>query len=157
MAKRKAKVLPLTAADINGLARDIRRADIEELQEALGIPIRYALEQCLVGSLKASKIVAGGKIVAIFGDAVHDVMGSVGVPWLISTIHVERHAREFLRVCQPAVREMLERHAHLRNYVDVRNHHAVRWLKWLGFQFGEPVPYGPHRMPFYPFHLNREV
>lgn len=144
-------MLPLLAADIELIEPLVRQADRDEITEALGVPMIEALAQAQAGSCKASKIVAGGEVVAVFGDAVHSVLGRIGVPWLISTMHVERHPKAFLQVCKPEVAEMLTRHAELVNYVDVRNTAAIRWLKWLGFQFDEPAPYGPNQMMFQRF------
>lgn len=155
MMKRKARVLPVSVDEAEAIAAIVRQADIDEITEALGIEMAHALRMCFGGSLKASKIVVGDKIVAVFGDCTHD--REIGVPWLISTIHVDKRAKSFLQVCKGEVQEMLTRHPTLINYVDQRNTQAVRWLKWLGFQFGEAVPYGPKGFPFYPFQLKREV
>lgn len=152
-----AEVLPVTADDVAEILPIVRQADIDEITEALGIPMERALREAITGSLNARKIVVNGLIVAVFGDATYSILGSVGVPWLISTVHVDRHARAFLKVCKPEVRGMLTRHSHLINYVDARNTAAIRWLKWLGFEFGPAVPYGPHGFPFHPFTLNREI
>lgn len=151
-----AEVLPVTAEDVATILPVVRQADIDEITEALGIPMQDALHEAITGSLNAKKIVVDGLIVAVFGDAVYSILGSVGVPWLISTTHVEKHARAFLKVCKPEVQGMLTRHHHLMNYVDARNTSAIRWLKWLGFTFGPAVPYGARRFPFHPFTLNRE-
>lgn len=151
-----ADVLPIELEDIAVILRDVRQADIDEIVEGLGVSLESELVDGISGSLNARKIVVDGQIVAVFGDAVHSLLGSVGVPWLISTVHVEHHARAFLKVCKPEVQGMLTRHRHLFNYVDARNAAAIRWLKWLGFDFGEAVPYGPRHLPFYPFTLDRE-
>lgn len=151
-----AEVLPVSVDDLAEIAAAVRPADIAELTEALGIPIEQALHEAITGSLRAKKIVVGGEVVAVFGDAVHSILGSIGVPWLISTVHVEHHAKAFLKVCKPEVADMLTRHRTLINYVDDRNTVAIRWLQWLGFEFGDAVPYGPHGFPFRPFSMNRE-
>ena len=151
-----AEVLPVTVEDVATILPVVRQADIDEISEALGIPMEEALVDAITGSLNARKIVVDGLIVAVFGDAVHSILGSIGVPWLISTVHVEKHARAFLKVCKPEVQGMLTRHQHLVNYVDARNTSAIRWLKWLGFSFGPAAPYGHRRFPFHPFTLNRE-
>lgn len=152
-----AEVLPVTAEDVAGILPIVRQADIDEITEALGIPMEEALLEAITGSLNAKKIVVDGLVVAVFGDAVHSILGSIGVPWLISTVHVEKHARAFLKVCKPEVQGMLTRHQHLMNYVDARNTAAMRWLKWLGFTFGPAAPYGARSFPFHHFTLNREI
>lgn len=151
----KAEVLPLRAEDIAAIEPLVRQADRDEITEALGIPMLQALHDGLRNSAKASRIVVGGKVVAVFGDATYSLLGGVGIPWLISTTHVERYPRAFLAVCRPEVAEMLERHAELVNFVDVRNTVAIRWLRWLGFEFCEPEPYGPKGMMFQRFWMRR--
>ena len=42
------------------------------------------------------------------------------------------------------------------NYVDARHTDAIRWLKWLGFEFDEAAPYGPFDLPFYRFTMGEE-
>lgn len=151
-----AEVLPVTVDDVPAILRDVRQADIDEITEALGVDMEKALIDGVTRSLNVKKIVVDGLVVAVFGDAVYSVLGSVGVPWLISTNHVERHARAFLKVCKPEVQSMLSRHEHLMNYVDARNTAAIRWLKWLGFHFAPAAPYGAKRFLFHKFTLNRE-
>ena len=150
-----AEVLPVSIEDVPAILHIVRQADIDEITEALGVPMEEALLDAVTGSLNARKIVVDGDVVAVFGDAVYSILGSIGVPWLISTIHVERHARAFLRVCKPEVQGMLARHQYLLNYVDARNTAAIRWLKWLGFNFAPAAPYGARRFPFHQFTLNR--
>lgn len=151
----KADVLPLCAADIPEILPIIRQADRDEIEGALQIDLASSIEEGLSDCCKASKIVVDGQVVAIFGDTAHDA--HTGIPWLISTVHVERHPKAFLQVCKPEVEEMLTRHQTLLNFVDVRNTVAIRWLEWLGFTFGEPVGYGPLAMPFKPFCMTRSA
>lgn len=150
----RAEVLPLTAADIDAILPDIRQADRDEIEGALHIPMRQALADALADHCKASKIVVDGAVVAVFGDSTHSA--EIGVPWLISTRHVERFPRAFLQVCKPEVAEMLTRHPLLLNYVDARNQAAIRWLRWLGFAFCEPEPYGPDGHLFHCFWMRRK-
>lgn len=148
-------MLSLTLDDIATIEPLVRQADRDEITEALGIPMVDALRDGIRDSRKASKIVVDGLVVAVFGDASFSLLGGLGVPWLISTIHVERYPKAFLTVCKPEVAEMLTRHAELINFVDVRNTVAIRWLKWLGFQFDDPAPYGPRGMLFQRFWMRR--
>lgn len=151
----KAEVLPIVPGDIEAILPIIRQADRDEIEGALQISISKELADGLSDCCKASKIVVDGLVVALFGDSKHS--DRIGIPWLVSTIHVERYPRAFLQVCKPEVEEMLTRHESLINYVDVRNTVAIRWLTWLGFTFGEPEPYGPLGMPFKPFYMNRSA
>lgn len=152
----RAELKPVTAHEARAIAEIVRPEDIAELVEALGLKsIVVAIESSIVLSDKAQKIVCGDEVLAVFGDAKHGT--AIGVPWLISTVHVDKHVREFLRVTREAVDEMLTRHEELMNFVDVRNERAIRWLKRLGFEFHDAMPYGPNQMPFYPFTKRRSA
>lgn len=146
-------MLPLAAEDLRGLCMDARAADRAEIESVAGFSLETAVGLLIPHSCKAQKIVCDGQLLAAVGDARHDPI--TGVPWLISTVHVERHPREFLRACRPLVADMLGRHHVLVNYVDARNHAAIRWLAWLGFKFEPAVSYGHQGLPFLPFKIER--
>lgn len=149
----KAEVLPLVDGDIEAIAAIVREADRDEIEGALGIPIDYAIRE---GARQgAQKIVINGDVVAVFGCAVHCLLTDVAVPWMVSTVHIEPRFRAFLRISANEVAKMHVKHQTLLNYVDVRNTVAIRWLEWLGFEFSEPEPYGPHGMPFMKFMMER--
>jgi len=151
--KPKASVYPLVAEDLWGLCRLARPADREEIESVAGFSLETAVGLLIPHSCKSQKIVHNGLLLAAVGDAQH--LDGLGVPWLISTIHVERYPREFLRATKPLVDEMLGRHQRLQNYVDASNTAAIRWLRWLGFELGTAVPYGHQGKPFIPFKLER--
>jgi hypothetical protein len=152
--RNSARIVPLTAEILAGLPGIIREADREEIESATGLPIVQALARLPLGKT-SSAIVLADKVLAIFGDQPHDPGAGIGVPWLISTVFIEQHPRQFLRVCRPAVRRMLEQHRMLVNYVDKRNTAAIRWLGWLGFTFGTAVPYGAEGRDFLFFNMIR--
>lgn len=145
----RVEVIPASLSDVDLIAPDVRQSDLDEIEGALHVPIKKALIDGITGSRKASKIVVNGQVVAVFGDADH--ADGIGVPWLISTVHVERYPKSFLSVCKMEVADMLTRHKVLLNFVDCRNTAAIRWLKWLGFEFSDAEPYGVSGELFYPF------
>lgn len=155
MEKPKAEVLPLEAEDLAGLCSDARPADRVEIEAVAGFSLETAVGLLIPNSCRSDKIVHGGLLLAAVGDSVHSAEQGIGVPWLISTVHVERYPREFLRACRPLVDEMLERHVLLFNYVDANNTAAIRWLSWLGFEIGAAVPYGHQGRPYRQFKLER--
>lgn len=150
-----ASVLPVSIDEAEAIARIVRGADREEL-DALGITdLPVGLKTCFGGSLKASKIVFGDEVLAVVGDALQDGHDGVGIPWLISTYHVEKHPLAFLRACKPIVADMLTRHRMLANCVHQDNKQAIRWLRWLGFTFATAIEHDGH--VFIPFFMNSEV
>ena len=145
----------MTLDDIELIANTVRKIDREEIEEGFGQSITSALTIGLRSSVECMVIAWGDTPLAAFGDVSYSPGAGIGIPWLISTDAVEQHPRDFLKVCKPLVARMLERHQTLINYVDVRNHAAIRWLEWLGFHMGSPTAYGPNQLLFRQFHLDR--
>lgn len=145
----------MTADDIEPIAREARQADRDEIEEGCGQTIASALALGLRSSVAAHVIVWGDTPLAAFGDVSYSPGAGIGIPWLISTNAIEQHPRAFLRICQPLVAQMMERHQTLVNYVDTRNTAAIRWLEWLGFSMGSPTPYGPKQLLFRQFQMTR--
>ena len=145
----------MTADDIEPIAREARQADRDEIEEGCGQTIASALALGLRSSVVAHVIAWRDTPLAAFGDVSYSPGAGIGIPWLISTNAIEQHPRAFLRICQPLVAQMLERHQTLVNYVDTRNTAAIRWLEWLGFSMGSPTPYGPKQLLFRQFQMTR--
>jgi hypothetical protein len=82
-----------------------------------------------------------------------DLLSDYGVPWLLGTNGAIKHRREFLRLSPPVIQEMLSVCPKLYNYVHVDNKVSIDWLRWLGFTFDEPQPYGVTGELFHKFHM----
>lgn len=59
--------------------------------------------------------------------------------WLWHNDLVKEHKFIFVRSSQRVVENILEKYPALCGYTDQRNDDSVRWLRWLGAEFGEPV------------------
>lgn len=145
----------MTLADIEIISATARKADRAEIEEGCGQSIASALTLGLRSSVSPKVIAWDHMPMAALGDASYSPGAGIGIPWLISTNTIEKHPKAFLRVCKPLVRDMLSRHDQLINYVDARNHAAIRWLEWLGFSMGSPTPYGPNQLLFRQFQMTR--
>ena len=134
--------------------QNIRGADRRELLAAVG----SVEEAVLRGWLSSTFCYAGvdelGRTLGIFG--VYRANYIWDVPWLIGTKALDEHNRELVRLSRTIFVRLRKRFPNMKNYVDVRNHKSVIWLKKLGFIFGAPVPYGVQRAPFYPFWIGGE-
>lgn len=145
----------MVESDIRSISECARQADIDEMLACAGESVERALELGLELSLRAWVIEADGKPLAAVGDTLHQI--GTGIPWMVTTNHIVGHRSLFLRASKAILMDMLQRHAQLFNYVDVRNKDAIRWLEWLGFTVCEPVPYGVNALPFRQFHLIRRL
>lgn len=139
---------PLQSADIELVAGSAREADVREIRDGAGWSIAEALEYGLVRSERCQLMLFNAQPLAVVGDVRHE---NIGIPWMITTHHVDRHARAFLHSTREILAEMLDRHEALTNFIDARNTRAIRWLRWLGFEIAEPMPRGVAGLPFHQF------
>ncbi|WP_442108693.1 hypothetical protein [Pseudomonas sp. NUPR-001] len=128
-----------------------RQEDRREFECLRGLTVEQELRHSLGISEKAQAFVMGGRVVAIFGEIKHD--DRVGVPWLISTTEIAKYRRAFLVACDREVAQMRKRHQVLINYTDARYAKALRWLRWLGFEMHDAIPYGASGELFHPMTL----
>lgn len=151
MSRAAAELVEVTPRHVVELLADIRPADRLELEAIRGWTVEHELINAIDSSARARACICDGKVLAIFGDAPHDEVH--GLPWMVSSTWIETHRRAFLAECVDVVADMRTRHQKLINFADVRNTHAVRWLKWLGFTFLPAIPYGVNNELFYPFQM----
>lgn len=139
------EIVPARASHIRRIASVMRQADRDEIEAATG---RDALP-VLSASFRRSSIcmvaLVDGQPEVIFGAGDLSVLTGLGAPWLLGSDVIERHWREFLRLSVHWLAQLLKRYAVLRNIVDCRNTVAIRWLRWLGFDFSEPFDHRGHR------------
>lgn len=144
-------IRPATIEDARSLV--LRQADREEVEALTGRDPSGVVAESVAASHKAWAGLAGDRLVCLFGVAPMSLAGVTGIPWLLGSDDVCRYSRAFLRRNRAYVHEMLVDFPVLRNVVDQRNAVSIRWLKWLGFRFGEPMPMGPRGLPFIPFQM----
>jgi hypothetical protein len=149
-------IIPAHSDHIDWIARNMRKADVEEAAAATDTGPCRALRESLVRSDLAWTGLVDDRPVCMYGVCPIDILGGKGSPWLLGTDEVERYAVTFLRANKRYVAQMLDLYPHLENYVDVRNELSIKWLRWLGFQFDpQPIPYGVWEMPFFRFRMER--
>lgn len=151
MSKPAAELVALEHWHISALLADVREADRVELEAIRGWTAEQELKHAISSTAFVRACVFEGKVLAIFGDTAHDE--TYGLPWMVTSTLVEAHARPFIAVCRGALVEARARHKHLINFVEIHNHLAIRWLRWLGFEFSAAIPYGVNGELFYPFQM----
>lgn len=149
MSKPAADLVRVREWHIRALLADLREADRLELAAIRGWEPAREVRHAVATAAHCATCIVDGKVVAIFGDSRHDDVH--GLPWMMSTTLISTYRRQFLAACPGVIRDMCSRYQVLINMVDVRNTLAIRWLKWLGFQFLPAVPYGVDGELFYPF------
>lgn len=120
--------------DVPVIVADARTADVAEMA-ALGVSVEQALAEGLARSDWALTGCVDSVPVCMFGVAPVSILNGEGAPWMLATNGLDRVQLTFLRLCRPVVRCMQASYPRLMNVVDARNTMAIRWLRWLGFQF----------------------
>lgn len=152
MIGRLVEAVPEHVAEIEA---HVRPEDAAELWAAGRQTPEQAITHCMAASVFTLTGLVDELPVCIFGVVPTSSLSGRGAPWMVGTVHLERHQRLFLRACRGVIDEMNAMFPKLENAVDARNIKAIRWLRWLGFEIKTAVPFGPDRMPFHPFVRNR--
>lgn len=143
---------------VRAMSCKIRQADIDEFAAGYSKTPELAMIQGIGVSTHSWAGVCDGRVIAVAGLFPLSIMGDTARPWMVGSRDLEKPwvTRQFLQTSKHALRFMISLYPHLENYVDARNTVAIRWLKWLGFQFHDPQPYGPMGLPFHRFEMRRD-
>lgn len=138
---------------IDELLTGARRADRDEAWALARLTIAQGLRQSLQFSREAWAGVHGGELLCVLGVGRGSMLGGQHEPWLLGHERLDRHARAFARASRHVARGWANRYGPLGNWVDARNTRAIRWLCWVGFEIGPPVPHGIDGLPFHHFEM----
>jgi len=81
-----------------------------------------------------------GEVIACWGLVIGDPVAGTGLPWLFTGRALQHHKKEFLRLSRASIAIMESTTPRLVIMVDARYAKAIRWAKWLGFEFSDPRP-----------------
>lgn len=148
MAVEVVRYAPEHAAPLLAGLREIDRRELYELTRLEPAP---ALELSLSFAVAAWTGLDDGKVICVFGINRRSPLSNVGVPWLVGTDLIYKRHREFARASRQYFDRFSLVFSQMENFVLAENRATVRWLKWLGFDIGEPEPAGFSRAPFIRF------
>lgn len=140
-------------ADLDWIAQNMSHADADEVLATAGLSPRAALDVSSKVSRDTFVGLVNGVPICAFGIGQRTLLDDVGVPWLLGTPDIRKHARIFLTVSKTWIGNEAKKYSRLENWVDARHTRAVKWLKWLGFTVDDPTPHGIKGMPFHRFHM----
>jgi len=145
------ELVDTTDEHIEELAETMSQADVDEVWASSH---RSPLESLLLSSTLSADTTTGladGEVMCIFGVSPISIISGSGSPWLLGSDLIREHFRIFLRGNKEWMKIQQEKWDTLSNHVDARHTLAIRWLKWLEFDFDEAKPHGPDKMPFHRF------
>ncbi len=145
----------VTAFDLRTVAEFMRPADRAEIARSTGSLPFPALVRAVTISAEAWCATVDHVPAALFGVApgLTPDCGMYGIPWLLGTDLVTRHARELLRLAPAMIAAWRDRYGELWNLVDAENGQARRWLAHMGARLQAPAPWGVRDDPFILFQL----
>jgi hypothetical protein len=138
---------------VPAVAFNIRPDDARELMVAYDSDPYSIILQSFSISEKCWTAIVDGEPIAIFGVVMKGA--GQGRPWMVGTTALDRHRLKFTKGCQAVIDEMLSVFPVLENVVDTRNKRNIRWLRWLGFEFGEIIFVGLQSLPFITFRMEK--
>lgn len=132
---------PMTAQDIpEVLQMQLCEADVQELLAVTGETPKDALLTSIEATPEPWVVTLDGRIVAIYGVCPAPDY-SFGMPWFLSTGEVSLFSKTFLKGSRKVIQRFHSEYEALSNITDSRHVVAIRWLKWLGFEFlPDPIP-----------------
>lgn len=147
-------IRPATIADGAWLAECLDPADRAEIEGA-GVDPAAAITAGIARSFEAWTATDDGRIVAIWGIGAADTLGSIGLPWMLTSSLVLNMPHKVARTARAWLRRQLDIWPVLTGNVDIRHGRALRWLAWNGFTLGAAAPFGRHGLPYRPYRLER--
>lgn len=78
-------------------------------------------------------------ILAVWGLIPPTLLSDTAYLWQLTTKHMTDHVFLFIRHSQIAVADMLTEYPTIVGHTRTNNRRAIRWLRWLGAVFGDPI------------------
>lgn len=132
---------------------NVRESDAREIWRTSLSGPNKAVRRSILASRDVWTARIDGEIICIFGVADVSLITKTGAPWLLGSDLVEEQGLEFLVKTKKYMEKVKVGYDRLMNYVDADNEVSIKWLEWIGFTVGEPVPFGAVGKPFRKFTL----
>lgn len=152
----KAEIVRAEAWHAEAIAANPRPADVAELWATSRSTPLEVMQRGMKATVNCYTGLYEGAPVCMFGASPFSILGGMGSAWMVGSAALDRMCvqKALLTHSRAAAAFMAEQFPGLLyNFVDQRNEAAIRWLRWLGFTFSDPIPYGVDGLPFLPFYL----
>ncbi len=140
---------------IEDLIRHLRASDIDEYAQT---GLEETVPEAVYRSVRESEecyclLDKNERVIAIFGVSEPLLVGGRLV-WALGTDLVERNKKSFTKATKRALRQWVREYGLLWNTVAVSNQKTVKWLEWLGVEFGNETTINGNR--FLPFCIYKD-
>ncbi len=100
---------------------------------------KETLDECMQRSSQIWHGLVDGEIACAWGLIPPTILSDHAYLWLLTTDIVAEHKFLFIRHSQRCVEETLRLYPSIIGDTDVHNTSAIRWLRWLGARFYDPI------------------
>jgi len=136
------------------VADNLREEDARELETASGCSAHEAIFRSLASSSYRYCAFYNGKPHSLFGIVDDPEVDEAGIIWMVGTPLIEETKVATYKQAKGFLVGAFKEYKYLWNRVDMRNTLHVKWLKSLGFTFGEVERI--NGWPFQEFHKARD-
>lgn len=152
----KYNIRSATKEDAEYLSTRLKSMDIREIDAISGRSALAALRSGIMGSEDCRVWTVYGKPICIYGIRKMSHLSDTGIAWLLGTEEVDENVMAFGKRCGKELKELMGNLRMIENYCHTENRKTIVWLRWLGFKFDKPAPYGRKQEMFRRFYMEAE-
>lgn len=149
----KYNIRAATEEDAEYLSIRLKPMDLREIDAVSGRSALASLRSGVDGSEDCQVWTVDDVPLCIYGVRKMSHLSDTGIAWLLSTEEIDKHAMKFGRECGKQLKKMMGNLKMIENYCHVENSKTIVWLRWLGFKFDKPAPYGRRQEMFRRFYM----
>lgn len=141
----------ITPAIIDALLTDLRPIDRLEMSCMLPTDQREGLLSMVARARRCRAVTVNGRLTCIFGVSAAGVLSNEGCPWMLGTSALATPAgrRAVIAESRVGLTWLAQDFDRLWNVVAAENVEAIRWLRWLGFEFGDSTIIRRHEFRYF--------
>lgn len=155
------EIIEVRDSDLEYLAANLRECDLREIRAANGplVDPLFTLKGSVLASDEAFVGLVDGVPFCVFGVYRNPRQPWMGIVWMLGTKDFSRRSvmRQISMLSSYYIEGWLQEYDVLMNFVAVENDVAVKWLRRVGFEIGDPVVHGVDKSLFYPFCITRSL
>ena len=136
------KVIPAKPMYIDAVLKNLSPEIKKELKALSNDPFNKLLRDNIKYADDSWIVIYDDRVLCMLGIGGATLLSDVGIPWLITTTHIKKHKKEFLKGTKVVLAYWLTKYNTLENYVPLDFKSSIRWLKWAGFTIFPPEPIG---------------
>ena len=141
--------------DVDYIAANMREQDKQEIHYTSGAQPLEALARAYVDSRACYTVHVDGRPAMMVGTVPVSLLEQRGSIWMLGTpdFHRVRFGKHEFVLMWQVLSDLISPYRLVENYVYDGNKRSLKMLRFLGFEIGEPEPYGLHRKLFRHFSM----